>query len=113
MRHNQNVQETQETMSLTEKIKQKAKTKREIWNEPDLHRQKPETHVDILWVRLDDVFAELTNYMLIPVGKWQEIVDLLKNRPKLMNEHGEVGGSPDNIERAEIIFRKLRRRLPI
>jgi chromosome segregation ATPase len=40
------------------KEKAKAKTKREIWNEPDII-QKPETSVDTLWVRLEDAEREI------------------------------------------------------
>jgi len=32
-------------------------------------------------ILVQDVLAELTNYMLIPVGKWQEIVEAVDNRP--------------------------------
>jgi hypothetical protein len=39
-------------------LNKQAKTKREIWDEPDLHRQKPETNVDTLWVRFDVAVAE-------------------------------------------------------
>jgi len=38
------------------------------------------------WILQDDVLALLDNYKLIPVEKWQEIVGLLKNRPKPTDE---------------------------
>lgn len=54
-----------EKASPKTELQEKAKTKREIWNEPDVSRQKPETSVDTLWVRLEDAQQlELDNKML-------------------------------------------------
>jgi len=37
-----------------------------------------------------DVLAELTNHMIIPVGKWQEIVKLIENQPSPISREDAV-----------------------
>jgi len=67
---------------LTEKIKQKSRKFGELvesylrsWENVKATKEKKR------WVLLDDVLALLDNYVLIPVGKWQEIVEHIKNFP--------------------------------
>jgi len=80
-------------MSLTEKIKQKAKRvdsstayflcthptkencKKSWCDNREICRRKNNA------ILVQDVLAELTNYKLIPVGKWQQIVEHIKNQP--------------------------------
>ena len=44
-------------------------------------RPKNRRMINVLKQIKKDVLAELTNYKLIPVEKWQEIVELIKNHP--------------------------------
>jgi len=77
----------QTQMSLTEKIKRKAKTTkwieeyssgaRNTYRKGDCTFEGLENIYNQKWVFLEDVLALLDNYM----EKWQEIVKLIKNRP--------------------------------
>jgi len=73
-------------------LKEKAKTKREIWNEPDII-QKPETSVDTLWVRLEDAQQEIDRLekqiekeIMIRCGYSEQIVELKQKLQQLLNE---------------------------
>jgi len=111
----------EEAMSLTEKIKQKAKTPLEVeryvkeWRETfrsgamGNHRAYAEARdtrhfiEEDRWIPEKDVLAELTNYKIIPVGKWQEIVEAVDNRPSWEWMKDNL----DKLEEIEFSFRKI------
>jgi len=70
--------------SLEKKVKQKAEIPIEEYNLKFTLSADEVTDERTLkegWVKVYDVLALLDGYKIIPIGKWQQIVKLIKNRP--------------------------------